>query len=85
MSSAVISADPISSIPSVDLSVCKVYCGKTADWTWVLFWTVSGVVGYVKVAARHTCDISTDGVDAVAVVGLPCAQEERGVIYTLGV
>jgi len=27
----------------VDLSVCKVYCGKTAEWTQVPFGMVSGV------------------------------------------
>jgi len=28
---------------SVGLSVCKVYCGKTAEWIWMLFEMVSGV------------------------------------------
>jgi len=28
---------------SVCLSVCKVYCGKTADWIWMPFGMVSGV------------------------------------------
>ena len=28
---------------SVGLSVCKVYCGKTADWIRMLFEVVSGV------------------------------------------
>jgi len=28
---------------SVGLSVCRVYCGKTADWIWMLFGVVSGV------------------------------------------
>ena len=25
------------------LSVCKVYCGKTADWIWMSFGLLSGV------------------------------------------
>jgi len=28
---------------SVGLSVCKVYCGKTADWNWMPFGVVSGI------------------------------------------